>query len=163
MELGRRFDLRILWWVFCGLLALIYIAVGLNPAEATEYLISDKLKIPAIDLEADVAPLTLNNHKLDTPDTIVGSYSRASNKTLLIGHSTSVFHDLNRVKLGDNFEYDEKTYAIVDIETLPKTEIKMDQILAEANTDTVIIMTCAGELLDGGDATHRLIVTATRE
>jgi hypothetical protein len=28
--------------------------------------------------------------------------------------------------------------------------------------DTLVLMTCAGELLDNGDATHRLIITAVK-
>ena len=27
--------------------------------------------------------------------------------------------------------------------------------------ESIVVMTCAGELLEGGDATHRLIVTAS--
>ena len=37
----------------------------------------------------------------------------------------------------------------------------MEEILSPAETNTIIIMTCAGEPLPGQDATHRLIVTAT--
>ena len=36
----------------------------------------------------------------------------------------------------------------------------MTEILKREEKDTIVIMTCAGELLDGGDATHRFMVTA---
>ena len=160
MELRRRLDLRM---VLAGLYALllgIYIIVGLQSADATKLEIAAELSIPAIDLTSDVTNLKLNGSKLDTPDTIVGSYSQAKNKTLLIGHSTTVFENLNQVKIGDEITYDGKTYVVQKSKTLTKAEINMDDLLAKAETDTLEIMTCAGELLGGGDATHRLIVTA---
>ena len=51
----------------------------------------------------------------------------------------------------------------VVINGLPAGEkIDMDKLLKTSRQDTVVIMTCAGKLLDGGDATHRLIITAIR-
>ena len=106
MELKRRLDPKT---VFIGLyvvLFAIYIIVGLQPAGAANYPVSSKLSIPAIDLTSDVTTLQLENHALNTPDTIVGSYSQAEHKTLLIGHSTTVFERLNEIKVGDLIEYD---------------------------------------------------------
>ena len=151
--------------VFVGLYVLafaIYIIVGLQPAEAKNYEVAAQLNIPSIDLAADVTELTLDNNKLDTPDTIVGSYSQAENKTLLIGHSSTVFENLHSVNLREEIDYNGKTYQIVGIHKMPKSEVSMRQLLKRADKDTLVIMTCAGELLDGGDATHRLIITATR-
>ena len=39
----------------------------------------------------------------------------------------------------------------------------MDEVLAPTEQNTLVIMTCAGEDLGGGDATHRLIVTAVEK
>ncbi len=160
MELRRRLDLRMVLAGLYVLLFSIYIVVGLQPADATKLEVAAELSIPAIDLNSDVTNLKLNGTKLDTPGTIVGSYSQAKNKTLLIGHSTTVFENLNQVKVGDEINYDGKIYIVKESKTLAKAEISMDDLLAGAEIDTLEIMTCAGELLGGGDATHRLIVTA---
>ena len=105
----------------------------------------------------------MDNDKLNTPDTIVGSYTRAENKTLLIGHSTTVFQDLDQVKMSDYINYNNKTYQVNDIELLEKSDIDMNDALKTTDKDTIVIMTCAGTLLEGGDATHRLIITASSE
>lgn len=163
MELRKRhFNAR---RVFVGLYVLafaVYIIVGLQPAEAKDYAVSAKLDIPSIGLDADVTKLTLNDNQLDTPDTIVGSYSQAENKTLLIGHSSTVFERLHNVKLRDKITYDGRVYHIVGVHKMLKSDVSMSQLLKKADRDTLVIMTCAGELLNGGDATHRLIITATR-
>ena len=38
----------------------------------------------------------------------------------------------------------------------------MTEVLSSANIDTLILMTCAGDPLPNQDATHRLLVTATK-
>lgn len=161
MELRRRLDLRMVLAGLYVFLLGIYIIVGLQPADATKLEVATELSIPAIDLTSDVTNLKLNGTKLDTPATIVGSYSQAENKTLLIGHSTTVFENLNQVQIGDEIDYDGKKYVVKKSEILAKAEIDMGELLAGAETDTLVVMTCAGELLGGGDATHRLIITAT--
>lgn len=163
MELRRRGDPRLVFLVLSLVLAAIYIIVGLQPAEAADYEISTQLSIPAIGLDSDVTELALNGQKLDTPEAIVGAYSRAENKTLLIGHSTTVFSDLAKVGLGAEVEYDGEIYHVVAREMMPKAQVNMNKILAGAEKDTLIIMTCAGELLPGGDATHRFMITAVSE
>ncbi|MBO7664904.1 sortase, partial [Candidatus Saccharibacteria bacterium] len=90
---------------------------------------------------------------------IVGSYTQAWNKTLLIGHASTVFADLNLVTVGETVKYDGKEYVISEIALFQKEAVEMDKVLAGAEKDTIIIMTCAGELY-GTDASHRLIVTA---
>ena len=149
--------------IFVGLYILavaVYIAIGLQPAEATNYQISGRLAIPSISLISDVTKLELDHGNLATPDTIVGSYTQARNKTLLIGHSTTVFEGLDATNLGDVINYGSKNYQIVAKDVFKKSDINMDELLAESEYDTLVIMTCAGQLLDGGDATHRLILTA---
>ena len=163
MELKKRLEFRkVLVGAYFVLLAM-YLVVGLQPAEATNYEIATELSIPSIGLDSDVTILQVEERELKTPETIVGSYGRARNKTLLIGHSTTVFQDLEEVKLGDVIMYDDAPYKVFAIELVEKAEINMNEILAPADEETLVLMTCAGTLLDGGDATHRLIVTAVAE
>lgn len=164
MELKKRLNIGT---VLIGLYVVVFVAyviVGLKPAEAAQgYEISAELNIPSINLTSDVTTLQLENRELKTPDNIVGSFSRAENKTLLIGHSSTVFQNLNRVAFGEEINYNDHIYTVQKIETLEKSEIDMSKLLARAKKDTLVIMTCAGDDLGGGDATHRLIVTAETE
>lgn len=163
MELKHRLDPK---YIFIGLyvvVLLIYIIIGLKPAGAAKYVISGKINIPSINLESDVTRLELNNGKLDAPDTIVGSYSTSANKTLLIGHSTTIFQDLHELSLNQYVYYNGTSYKITSIEVKPKSSIRMSDILVAASKDTIVLMTCAGELFENGDATHRLIITAAIE
>lgn len=161
MELKKRLNLRA---VLIGLYVAVfgaYVIWGLQPAEAAKnYEISTKLNIPSINLTTDVVTLQLENRELKTPDAIVGSFSRANNKTLLIGHSTTVFQNLNNVKIGDEINYDNGIYVVKNIKVLEKANVDMSKILASTEKQTLEIMTCTGDLLDGGDATHRLMITA---
>lgn len=161
MRLRRRYlDARSVFVIVTMLVTVIYFAVGLSPARATEYEIDATVEIPSIRLNADVTKLSLTDEGLATPDTIAGSYARSENKTLLIGHSTTVFQDLDEVKLGDEIYYDGNKYKVVEISFTRKEDIVMSEILKKEEKDTLILMTCAGTLLDGGDATHRLIIRA---
>ena len=162
MELKRKFSIKKLFTVFYVLALAVYLIVGLQPAGATEYEVSGNLMIPSINLNSDVTDLELVEHKLETPDTIVGSYQKYPTKTLLIGHSSTVFENLNEVSLGDVIVYNGEQYKIAKTETLKKTNVDMNRILAPTRENTIIIMTCAGEIIDEKDATHRLIVTAVK-
>ena len=162
MELKRRFNVRKLFVGMYVLAFAVYLIIGLQPAEAANYVIASTLSIPDIGLNTDVAELYLTENGLETPDTIAGSYTKAENKTLLIGHSTTVFKNLDQVDLNDVIDYGGQAYKVVAIDMIPKVDIEMNELLATANRDTIVLMTCAGELLDGGDATHRLIITAVR-
>ena len=160
MELKKRIDTRLVFAAVYFVLFAVYIVVGLQPAEAVNLEVSSRLNIPSIGLSSDVTSLTLSGTKLDTPDTIVGSYSESANKTLLIGHSSTVFYDLQNTKIGDVVNYGDKTYRIVKARLAVKDVIDMNELLAPAEKDTIVIMTCAGQDLGGGDASHRLIITA---
>lgn len=162
MELKKHFSIQKLFIVLYAVVFAVYLIIGLQPAEARDYEISTELSIPSIGLISDVTKLSLNGSKLDTPDTIVGSYSEADNKTLLIGHSTTVFTNLQNIKVGDIVTYDYTEYEVRKITTLAKDDISMGVILAPSEKETIIIMTCAGELYNSGDASHRLIVTAEK-
>ena len=162
MEIRKRFDSRRIFIFVSIAVAIIYMAIGLQPAEATNYNISTSLSIPAIGLESGVAELGLRDGRLDTPATIVGSYTKAKNKTLLVGHSTTVFVDLDRLRLGDAIYYNNEEYRAVEIQRIPKAQIHMNEVLAPREKETLVIMTCAGELYRNGDASHRLMVVATQ-
>ena len=161
MELKKRFSIRRVCTVLYVVAFLIYLVIGLAPAEAAQYNVTAKLEIPSIGLESDVTSLELVKHRLDTPDAIVGSYSRNYNKTLLIGHASTVFYDLSLVTVGESIIYDGKEYTVDTITLWKKEDIDMDEVLAPATRDTLLVMTCAGEL-NGLDASHRLIVQASR-
>lgn len=163
MELKRRLNPRVIFVVVYILAFAAYIMIGLRSAEAANHVVSAELNIPEIGLTSDVAELTRNGDELTTPDQIVGSYSRANNKTLLIGHSTTVFRNLSNVKLGAEVNYDNTTYKVVAIDMAPKSNVNMNKILAGTDKNTIIIMTCAGQLLGDSDATHRLMVTAIEQ
>ena len=161
MELRRRrFDFRKIVTLFYVVAFATYLILGFQPTAATHYEISGSLNIPSINLTSDVTSLKLENHKLNTPDTIVGSYTKYDSKIFLIGHSTTVFKNLNQVKPGELINYNGKNYLISGTKTLAKSEIDMNTLLAPEAHNTLVIMTCAGEILDGQDATHRFIVTA---
>ena len=162
MELRRRHNFRRILTVVYVLAFAVYIIVGLQPAEATHYNISGNLTIPSIGLSSDITTLELSDHRLNTPDTIVGSYNKYANRTLLIGHSSTVFNNLHNVAVDDYIVYNNADYLVTDIKTLPKDKINMDLLLMPLKDESVVIMTCAGESIGEKDATHRLIVTAIR-
>lgn len=162
MELKRRFNWKRLFTILYIVAFLVYAVVGLHPVEARHYEVSGNLNIPAIGLNSDITTLELNDHRLETPDTIIGSYSKYGSKVLLIGHSTTVFKDLNKTRLGDYVYYNGELFVVGEIKTLSKGDIDMNMILAPTKNPSIIMMTCAGEPLVNHDATHRLIVTATK-
>lgn len=163
MELRKSWDLRKIVVVGYFVLFLIYILIGLTPAEATNYKPDTEIEIPAIGLSSDVISLKMDGPRLQTPDDVVGSFSRSKNKTFLVGHASGIFSNLVDVKIGDEITYDLLTYIVKKVEIVEKSQINMDLLLLPEDVDTIVIMTCAGEELGGGDATHRLIITAEVE
>ncbi len=164
MELKSKFSYSFILKVcfvaiYFGLL-VHFLVISLSSANAASYDISGNLTIPSIDLNTSVTELQLQDGALDTPDTIVGSFSRSINKTLLIGHSTTVFDNLSKLNLDNEILYNGKTYRVLSIDVKKKNEINMNFILNPAPVDTLVLMTCAGQELEGGDATHRLIISA---
>lgn len=138
----------------------VYLYIGFQPVASIEALSYPTLDFPALKLSTPVAALELTDHQLVAPSTIAGSYSRSENKIFIIGHSSTVFKKLDQATLDMDFIYNNVKYRIVNIETLEKSAINMQEILAPAELPTIIIMTCAGEPLPNQDATHRLIITA---
>ncbi len=119
------------------------------PADAASY---PSLSISSIGLSVPVEPLELKDRQLNVPDMIVGSYGPNINKTLLVGHSSTVFEELDQLRVDQEINYNDSVYRV--------TEISMTEILSGASVDTIILMTCAGDSLPNQDATHRLIITA---
>ena len=161
MELRKHLNPRI---VFIGgyfVLFAIYLIIGFQPADATKYQIGASLSIPSIGIETDVANLSTSQGKLDTPSYIAGRYSNAANKTLIIGHYSTVFQNLPDTKIGDKVYYNGHSYTVKRIEIREKPAVSMSKILSSEEKDTIVIMTCAGELYDDGDASHRYMITAT--
>lgn len=154
--------IRTVLTVFYMVAVPIFVYFGLQPVEATEQNIVAELEIPSINLNSPVVASELIDRELTVPDRIVGEYSMHENKTLLFGHSSTIFRTLKAVNLGDKISYGGKTYSIENIATKKKSYINMTEILETADRETIILMTCAGRPLGHDDYTHRLIVTATK-
>lgn len=148
---------------FFAIMLPVYIFIGLQPATATDFTNYPHLTIGSISLDTPVEALALTEQgQLVSPDRIAGSFSNAKNKTLLIGHSSTVFQNLHHIDPSGQIIFNNETYSIVNIETLLKENIKMSEILAPTDQPTIVIMTCAGESLGQNDFTHRLIITAVK-
>lgn len=156
-----RRALRVFIVGFFTILLPVYLYIGFQPWQSTVALDYPALDITSIGLSSPVAPLELTNHQLIAPDTIAGAYSQNYNKTLIIGHSSTVFKNLHHLGANAEINYNGEAYTVQDITTYLKSDIEMSEILAASDQPTLIIMTCAGEPLPGQDATHRLVVTAT--
>ena len=118
------------------------------------------LEIPSISLAAPISDVELDGRKLVAPNYIVGRYEAYKNKVFIIGHSSTIFQDLNRVAVGDEIIYDSKKFKIVSKEVKAKAEISMNEILRDEKEPTLVLMTCSGEHISGQDYSHRLIVNA---
>lgn len=143
-------------------LAPFYFFSCIQPASSIEAASYPELVIPSISLTTPVIPLEMTERQLIAPAEVAGSYSQAEHKQFIIGHSSTVFENLHNINLNDSFFYQNHEYVITSIDTVRKSDVDMDAILAPSNIDTIIIMTCAGAPLPDQDATHRLIVTAER-
>lgn len=147
-------------------LALIGCAFMVKPMDSETYArevaaATGVLEIPALGLSTPVAASEEQERKLSVPEYIAGSFSRYPGKTLVMGHSSTVFRELARVALGDTIIYNGAEYQVIDMKTVAKEEISMNAVLAPAEEETLVLMTCAGEALGGRDFSERLIVTAT--
>lgn len=154
---------QIIWLTIVGglsFLAPIYAHMSVEKVSSIEALSYPTLSITNINLETPVAGLEMVERQLKPPATIAGSYRQNENKTLIIGHSSTVFKKLEQVRLGNEIKYGDKTYIVTNVTTLEKDQVNMSSVLAPSETDTLVLMTCAGEPLPDQDATHRLLVTA---
>ena len=160
MEFRKSLDFRRIVVTTYFIALGIYLLVGLMPAQAVSPEAVTEIEIPAVGIFSDVTMMKYDGNKLSTPDDMVGAYTRNYNKTFLVGHSTGVFSNLSKVNVGDVITYDLIKYAVKRIEIIEKSEISMDNLLSAEEKDTIVLMTCAGTLLNNGDATHRLIIFA---
>ncbi|MBR2997121.1 class F sortase [Candidatus Saccharibacteria bacterium] len=153
---------KIAFAVFCAIFVPVYLIIGLQPATAadpTEFNY-DTLNIADINLIAPVKPITLNSeHRLVAPDTIAGAYSDSANKTLIIGHSSTIFATLHTAQVGDMIDYADSKYVITEITYQKVEDINMRDVLASTSRPTLVLMTCAGTPVDG-NYPERLIITA---
>lgn len=121
---------------------------------------SDQLIISGINLNTAVENVELKGNELTSPENIAGAYNAARNKTLLIGHSTTVFKNLDQIDGDMIIEYRNKDYKITEMVLMKKEDISMFDLTRPAEEDTIILMTCAGKETSDKDFTHRLIITA---
>ncbi len=154
-------EIKMFLGAFFAIMLPIYIFIGLQPIPTVNAGSLPRLEIPSIKLNTPVASLELTNHQLIAPETIAGIYESTENKLFIIGHSSTVFKKLDRVKVSETFVYENQTYQVQELKTLPKSDIRMSEILQAEDQPTIILMTCAGTPLPNQDATHRLIITAT--
>ena len=166
---GRKLKLYFGIFLVYFIAGFAFLAIGLQPVKSAESvyaseaeLAEESLQIPAISLDAPVKISTLTGTDLSVPEQIAGSFTMNKNKTFLFGHASTIFKDLKNLHLSDEVVYNEKHYRITDIVEKPKAEIDMANLLKEEQTDTIVLMTCSGEKIEGtnGDHTHRLILTA---
>lgn len=120
----------------------------------------ERLFIPSIGLIARVKDIERTGNQLIAPDEIAGAYKPTLHKTVIIGHSSTIFKDLKNISGNDIFTFDSRSYRVKEREIIEKGVINMSEIVAETEKNTVIMMTCYGEPLGGQDYSHRLIITA---
>ncbi len=152
---------RVFTVTFFAILLPVYLYIGFRPASSLVLDDFSILDIPSINLSTPVVEIYLENRELISPATIAGVYRAHPNKLFIIGHSSTVFKDLNQLAVHENFIYDKKSYQISSIMTLEKSVINMQELLADTTKETIIFRTCLVEPLPNQDATHRLIITAT--
>ncbi|MBQ2638683.1 sortase [Candidatus Saccharibacteria bacterium] len=128
-----------------------------KPVDASS---DERLFIPSIGLVARVENIERQGNTLKSPDYIAGAYFATAHKTVIIGHSSTIFKDLHNIKISDKFNFDNKSYIVKKIEILEKSVIDMNEIVSETEENTLVLMTCYGESLGGQDFSHRFIVTA---
>ncbi|MBR3220403.1 class F sortase [Candidatus Saccharibacteria bacterium] len=153
-------------FIKCTLVALYFLAIGIYfyqgfqpyPVDATA---PNRLFIPSINLSTPVDDVSKTGQKISVPEVIAGAYSENTNKTLLLGHSSTVFERLGDLKIGDSLVFDDNSYRITKIITVTKAEIDMSDVLAPAEQPTIILMTCTGQHIAGHDYTHRIVITAS--
>ena len=121
---------------------------------------ADQLTIDGINLNTPVEKVELKGNELVSPETIAGAYEASPNKTLLIGHSTTVFKNLDEINGDMLIEYKGKEYQITEMVMMKKEDISMFDLTRPAEEDTIILMTCAGKATGNHDFTHRLVITA---
>ena len=162
MELKKHFGIR--GFLTCSYLLIFaaYLAFGFLPTR-TAVALQGRLQIGRIGLDTVVVSATLDDNGLVTPDEIPATYSRSPNRTLIYGHSSTVFENLYLLNIGDEISYNGKVYVINDVSVLEKDDVNMNKVLAGSGRDSIVLMTCAGELYNNGGASHRLLINAVEK
>ena len=120
----------------------------------------ERLFIPSIGLIARVKDIERSGNQLIAPDEIAGAYQPTIHKTVIIGHSSTVFKDLKNINSDETFTFDKKSYKMKDRKIIEKSVVDMAKVVEETEVNTVILMTCYGEPIGPQDYSHRLIITA---
>ena len=158
--LWEKRAIRVFFVGFFTIMLPVYIFIGMQPVASINTEDLPTLSIPSSSLDTPVSQVELVNRELVAPANIAGSYSNTENKVFIIGHSSTVFRNLEKIELNNILTYNDEKYQVTAVQILPKSSISMSEILSSSEIPTIIIMTCAGENLPNQDATHRLIVTA---
>lgn len=153
---------RVVFGLFLLLGIGIYLYVGLQPirVDASEQV---RLEIAKIDLFTPVERLERLGNTLIAPEVVAGEYQEMAGRSLVIGHSSTVFKRLSEVELGDSLVYDGVTYRVSERRILAKSEVDMTELVRADGKNSLILMTCIGESLGGDDYTHRLVIKALVE
>ena len=136
----------------------VYIYIGLQPIRVEAQ--QNRLTIPSIELTTPVEDLERLGNTLIAPEVVAGAYQENPGKTLIIGHSSTVFKRLVEIEVGESLEYDGSLYRVSGRQILPKSEVQMDELVRADGKAGLVLMTCAGEHFSGDDYSHRLIIVA---
>lgn len=142
----------------CFFLIFTFLAFQPQTVEANTNLI---LEIPKISLTSPIRALEITDENtLISPERIAGVYHANQNHDFIIGHSSTIFHNLNKLNIGDTFRFGDQTYQIKTRKIQLKFDVDMAKLLTKKSTPTITLMTCHGEKISGHDYTERLILTA---
>lgn len=142
----------------CFFLVFTFLAFQPKTVEANTNLI---LEIPKISLTSPIRALEITDENtLISPERIAGVYHANQNHDFIIGHSSTIFQNLDKLKVGDTFRFGDQIYQIKTRKIQLKSDVDMAKLLTKKSAPTITLMTCHGEKISGHDYTERLILTA---
>ena len=149
--------------------------------EAVETFIPNRLKIPAIDVNAKIEVVGKDDQgRMDVPKQTdqVGWYRYGAkvNQTgnvILAGHlddtnGPAVFYDLAKVKRGQRIEVSSKTgeqvsYVVTNVKSYPVDQAPVGLIFGATLAQRLTLITCVGTFTQSKGYDQRLVVTAEQE
>lgn len=149
--------------------------------EAVETFIPNRLKIPAIDVNAKIEVVGKDDKgRMDVPKQTdqVGwyRYGAKANQTgnvILAGHlddtnGPAVFYDLAKVKRGQRIEVSAKTgeqvsYVVTNVKSYPVDQAPVGSIFGATLARRLTLITCVGTFTQSKGYDQRLVVTAEQE
>lgn len=152
-----------------------------SKAEAVETFIPNRLKIPAIDVNAKIEVVGKDDKgRMDVPKQTdqVGwyQYGAKANQTgnvILAGHlddtdGPAVFYDLAKVKRGQRIEVSSKTgeqvsYVVTNVMPYPVDQAPVGSIFGATLAQRLTLITCVGTFTQSKGYDQRLVVTAEQE